>query len=71
MKNTTVRPIAFVIASTNHGAMLVNRQDYLSTEKGSLGVGYQLLNRSSFDPEEIDFERTRLSGLALCVDGGR
>jgi FkbM family methyltransferase len=54
MKN--LRPIAFVLASTNHGSMLVNRHDYrLSQNGGGYGVGYQLLNTSAFDPQEINF----------------
>jgi FkbM family methyltransferase len=51
-----LRPIAFVIASTNHGSMLVNRYDYCLIENGGgYGVGYQLLNTSAFDPYEINF----------------
>lgn len=54
MKN--LRPIAFVIASTNHGSMLVNRHDYrITSDNGGYGVGFQLLNNSAFDPHEIDF----------------
>jgi len=49
------RPLPFVLASTNHGTMIVNRNDYVMTapDRG-FGMGYQLLNLSSFDPEEID-----------------
>lgn len=53
MKN--LRPIAFVLASTNHGTMLVNRHDYRLTPGGGYGVGYQILNMSAFDPQEVDF----------------
>jgi len=52
MKNN--RPIAFVLASTNHGTMLVNRHDYRISQNGGYGVGYQLLNTSSFDQGEVD-----------------
>lgn len=55
MKNK--RPIAFVLASTNHGSMIVNRFDYRPKQNDSEdadGVGYQLLNTSTFDPAEID-----------------
>ncbi|ALK09916.1 FkbM family methyltransferase [Blastochloris viridis] len=48
------RPIAFVAVSTNHGTMLVNRHDYRITNAGGYGVGFQLLNRSAFDPDEVD-----------------
>lgn len=53
MKN--LRPIAFILASTNHGSMLVNRHDYRLTPEGGYGAGFQLLNSSAFDPQEIDF----------------
>ena len=54
MKN--LRPIAFVVASTNHGSLLVNRHDYRLTDNGQgYGVGYQLLNASAFDPNEVNF----------------
>ena len=49
------RPVAFVVVSTNHGTMLVNRHDYrLIDEKKGYGVGFQLLNNSAFDPDEVD-----------------
>jgi FkbM family methyltransferase len=49
------RPVAFVVVSTNHGTMIVNRHDYrLIDEKKGYGVGFQLLNNSAFDPEEVD-----------------
>ena len=54
MLKRTRRPSAFILASTNHGSMLVNRHDYRLTENGGYGVGYQLLNTSAFDPEEIN-----------------
>jgi FkbM family methyltransferase len=53
MKKSNIRPIAFVLAATNHGSMLVNRHDYQLTDKGGYGVGFQLLNNSSFDPDEV------------------
>ncbi|MCL2474497.1 MAG: FkbM family methyltransferase [Alphaproteobacteria bacterium] len=50
----TPRPIAFILASTNHGSMLVNRFDYRLTDRGGYGMGFQLLNASSFDQAEVD-----------------
>jgi FkbM family methyltransferase len=48
------RKLAFVLASTNHGTMIVNRLDYrmLNAERG-YGVGWQLLEAASFDPNEV------------------
>jgi len=48
-----LRPIAFVLASTNHGTMLVNRNDYVLSGNGGYGMGFQLFNTSSFDPNEV------------------
>jgi FkbM family methyltransferase len=54
MKNEPKRPIAFVLVSTQHGSLLVNRHDYRLVNDTGYGVGYQLLNTSAFDPEEIN-----------------
>jgi hypothetical protein len=48
------RPIAYILASTDHGSLLVNRHDYKLTQNGGYGVGYRLLNTSSFDHQEVD-----------------
>jgi FkbM family methyltransferase len=55
MKNAPNRPIAFVLASTNHGSMLVNRHDYRMVNGQGYGVGFQLLNSSGFDLSEVTF----------------
>lgn len=56
------RPIPFVLVSSSHGALIVNRNDFhMTTESEGFGVGYQILNTSSFDPEEVNF----LLGLLL------
>ncbi|MGY1489059.1 FkbM family methyltransferase [Methylobacillus pratensis] len=48
------KPAAFVLASTHHGTMILNRNDYNSTPDGiHYGVGWQLLNHSSFDHSEV------------------
>jgi len=48
------RKLAFVLASSNHGTMIVNRFDYRMQDGGGIGVGYQLLERASFDPVEVE-----------------
>ena len=48
------RPLAFILASTDHGAMILNRFDECNGPRGSFGAGYQLLARASYDPEEVD-----------------
>jgi len=49
------RKLAFVLASSNHGTMIVNRFDYLMAglDRG-IGVGYQILEAASFDPVEVE-----------------
>jgi FkbM family methyltransferase len=53
MRKANLRPSAFVLTSTNHGAMLVNRHDYHLVDGGGYGVGHQLLETSAFDSEEV------------------
>lgn len=48
------RPVAFVLISTNHGTMIVNRNDYRMTgDNVGYGVGYQLMSTSSYEPSEV------------------
>jgi FkbM family methyltransferase len=49
------RKLAFVLAATNHGSMIVNRFDYhmVDPERG-YGVGFQLLETAAFDPLEVE-----------------
>ena len=50
------RKIAFMLASSDHGAVIVNRFDYRMIDQASgYGVGFQILEKSAFDPEEVDF----------------
>ena len=45
------RKLAFVLAASNHGTMIINRFDYRMTGPDSgVGVGYQLLEAGSFEP---------------------
>jgi FkbM family methyltransferase len=49
------RKVAFVLAASDHGTMIVNRFDYrMVDERGGIGVGFQILEAASFDAEEID-----------------
>ena len=57
------RNLAFVLASSNHGTMIVNRNDYrMIDERQGYGVGFQILQTGSFDPTEV---RLVLDLLAL------
>jgi FkbM family methyltransferase len=48
------RKLAFVLASSNHGTMIVNRFDYrmIDASRG-YGVGFQILETASFDAGEV------------------
>lgn len=60
-----LRPAPFVIVASNHGTMIVNRNDH---RDNFLGVGHQILTSSSFDPQEINFG-TRLLDLKRNYSG--
>ena len=49
------RKLAFVLASSKHGAMIVNRFDYrmVDAERG-YGVGFQILETAEFDQSEVE-----------------
>jgi len=56
------RPAPFVLISTNHGTMIVNRNDYCMMADGrSYGVGFQLMSRSCFDQAEVNFAMALLA----------
>jgi len=49
------RKLAFVLAASNHGTMIVNRFDRCATGPNAhIGVGFQLLDRAAFDPNEVE-----------------
>jgi len=57
-----MRPQANILVSTEHGTLIVNRNDYrmLDDETG-YGVGFQLMNTGQYDMEEINFAKFVLS----------
>jgi FkbM family methyltransferase len=55
------RTIAFVLAASDHGTMIVNRLDYrMVDQRSGFGVGFQILEGSSFDAAEVDTALTLL-----------
>lgn len=77
MRKANLRPTAFVLVSTNHGSMLVNRHDYRVVQGGSYGVGHQLLETSAFDPEEVgvvlkmlEMRRSHFGDGVVAIDCG-
>ena len=44
------RKTAFILASTDHGTMIVNRFDYKMENGGAgFGVGFKILNETSYE----------------------
>lgn len=54
MTTIVKRPSPFVMVSTAHGTMIVNRNDYrMVNETQGYGMGYQLFNNSCYDIDEV------------------
>ncbi len=53
MQNS-MRPIAFVLASTDHGTLILNRNDEHREGNRVFGVGIEILMKGFFCPDEID-----------------
>ncbi len=50
------RPIAFVLAASDHGAMIVNRLDvHRPRQGGAYGVGFELLESGAYAPTDVNF----------------
>jgi FkbM family methyltransferase len=71
------RRIGFVLAATEHGTMILNRFDYHRTDRGTYGVGHQLLNNAVYDPSEIGnavsmlaARRTHFGDDVVAIDCG-
>lgn len=54
---------AYVVLSTEHGRIIVNRSDSHAAGEKSFGVGFQLLTRGSYDAHEIGFLKHILNAL--------
>ena len=72
------RKLAFILASSEHGTMIVNRFDYrMVNDNEGFGVGFQILNAGEFDPEEVkmavqllQLRRTHHGDGIIAIDGG-
>ncbi len=72
------RPLPFVLASSDHGTMIVNRNDFRMTDaENGYGVGHQIFETSSFDGPEVmmvlDFlgwRREFFGDGVVAIDGG-
>jgi FkbM family methyltransferase len=72
------RKIAFVLASTDHGTLIVNRFDYRMVDANAgYGVGYSLLETSGYDAQEgaivmqlLTLRRRHFGDGVMAVDCG-
>ena len=72
------RKLAFVLAASDHGTMIVSRLDYRMTSPTSgFGVGYQLLECGAFDASEVsmavsvlDLRRQHFKDGVIAIDCG-
>ena len=73
-----LRPIAFVLAASNHGSLIVNRNDHhVDSNSRPYGVGFQIFDTSSFDESEVslvlallDCRRKHFGNGVVAIDGG-
>jgi FkbM family methyltransferase len=72
------RKLAFVLASSNHGTMIVNRLDYRMVDQTrGYGVGFQILENGCFDQGEVklaldmlNFRRKHHGDGLIAIDCG-
>lgn len=72
------RKLAFVLAASDHGTMIVSRLDYrMLSPTAGFGVGFQILESGAFDPSEVslalsvlDLRRRYFGDGVLAVDCG-
>jgi FkbM family methyltransferase len=65
------RRLAFVLAASNHGTMIINRFDYrMSAPDAGIGVGYQLLEAGAFDPLEVELALQLIEARRRCHGDG-
>ena len=72
------RKIGFILASTDHGTLIVNRFDYrMVSDTSGFGVGYSLLENSSYETQEgaiamqlLTLRRQHFGDGVIAVDCG-
>ena len=69
--NNPPRKLAFILASTEHGAMVVNRFDeFRRLDNSGFGVGFQLLENAAYDPADVTLLLTLLDLRRRCHGDG-
>ena len=72
------RKLAFVLAASDHGTMIVSRLDYrMITATGGIGVGFQILEFGACEPEEVslalsvlELRRRHFNDGVVAIDCG-
>jgi FkbM family methyltransferase len=65
------RKLAFVLAATEHGTMIVNRFDeYRRPDNTAFGVGFQLLENAAYDPGDVGLLLMLLDLRHRCYGAG-
>src|SRR5262244_2962065 len=72
------RKLAFVLAASDHGTMIVSRLDYhMVSQTTGFGVGFQILETGAFDSGEVslavnvlDFRRRYFNDGVFAIDCG-
>jgi FkbM family methyltransferase len=78
MSDHPLRKLAFILASTDHGTMIVNRFDHHTDQQGrGFGVGFKILNEASHELGEItvgsfilELRRKHFGADVMVVDCG-
>jgi FkbM family methyltransferase len=71
------RKIGFILAATEHGAMILDRFDYRCDDHGTFGVGIELLDNAAYESFEVGSmvrllaaRRTHFGNGVMAVDCG-
>jgi len=71
------RQAAFVLVATDHGSMIINKNDYCTGERGTFGVGYEILRNSNFSLNEclliiqlLTKRQSNFPGEMIAIDVG-
>ena len=65
------RKLAFILASTDHGTMIVNRFDeYRRPDNSGFGVGFQLFENAAYDPADVTLLLSLLDLRRRCHGDG-
>jgi len=65
------RKLAFVLAASDHGAMIVSRLDYrMVSPTAGFGIGFQILESGAFDADEVSLALSVLDLRRRCFGDG-